>query len=80
MVTNMSVKVYQDGKACRDVDGVILGRRSGGILIEFLINEYDEATDAYVDVIKPRWFTRRRRASGGVYECIGWNYWYYSDR
>lgn len=72
------IKVYQDGKRCRDVEGTIVDKRSGGILIEFTIEEYDESTNDWVDVTKPRWFTRRRRDNGGAYECIGWNYWYFN--
>ena len=72
------VKVYQDGKACRDVPAIIMGRRKGAILIEFTIDEYDHTIDDYKEVTEPRWFIRRSRVNGGAYECQGWNYWYYA--
>ena len=73
------IKVYQDGKLCRDRIGVILKQRANQVLIEFTINEYIEVTDSFVDVTKPRWFRRRRRDKGGIYECVGWNYWFYKN-
>ncbi len=73
------VKVYHDGKACRDVPAVIVGRRKGKLLIEFTVEEYDPTIDDYKEVTEPRWFIRRRLDNGGVYECQGWNYWYYAN-
>lgn len=77
-MVGQEVKVYQDGKACRDVPATIMGRRKGGILIEFPVEEYDPTIDDWKYVIKPRWFLRRSRDNGGVYECQEWNYWYYA--
>lgn len=73
----MKVEIYQDGKISRNSVGLLIGRRAGGVLIEFTVEEYDAEMDDYVDVTTSHWFTRRRRCSGGAYECIGWNYWYY---
>jgi len=72
--------VYQDGKLGRGRPGKIIKKSAQRVLIEFTLTEYDCDIDDYTEVTKPRWFTRRRRQQGGVYECNnGWNYWFYGS-
>lgn len=73
------VTVYKDGKLCRGSDGKILKRRSNSVLISFIVDEYSEESGTWFPAKITRWFTRRRREKGGVYECNGWNYWYYTE-
>ena len=69
------VTIFQDGKASRHVAGTILRRRGKRIQIEFIISDWKD--DKYLPVTMIRWFKKRRRDEGGVYECHGMNYWYY---
>lgn len=64
----MEIKVYQDGKVCRAVNGAVTGKRAGGIQVQFPIDSWDKG-----EWVERRWF--RRRSRKGKYECIGWNYW-----
>lgn len=77
---NKKCTVYQDGKIGRGVTGNIVKISARRVLIEFLVEDYDEQTGKWFDIIEPRWFVRRRRNNGGVYECVGWNYWFYWSR
>lgn len=72
------INVFQDGKVCRNVPGKILARKDKRIFIEFQISDFSEES-GFKPVTHKCWFKRRRRENGGVYECIGWNYWYYAD-
>ena len=72
------VQVFQDGKVCRNVDGTILRRRGKQVQIEFVVSDFDE-DDNYLPVTVIRWFKKRRRDNGGVYECYDMNYWYYEN-
>jgi len=58
-----NIKVYQDGKYCRDTSATIIGFRAQGI----------KAVFHTMDSVETAWFRRRDRK--GIYEAIGWNYW-----
>lgn len=74
---NKECTVYHDGKSGRGKVGVIRKKTAQRLLIEFTEEEYDESSGDWVEVTKPRWFARRRRNRGGVYECCELNYWFY---
>jgi hypothetical protein len=73
----MRVNIFQDGKVCRNVPGTILSRKDKRIFIEFVISDFSEES-GFKPVTMKRWFKRKYREQGGVYECIGMNYWYYA--
>ena len=73
----MNVTVYQDGKSCRGVEGVLLRRRSNGVMIKFIVDEYCANVDKWMPTAITKWFKRRRLSDGGAYECHELNYWYY---
>ncbi len=66
------IKIYQDGKNCRDVLAEILELRAGGIKFKFTIYA---GTDDEKEIIA--WSRRRRHFH--TYEVIGWNYWMYDN-
>ena len=72
------VSIYQDGKLCRNVPGKIIRRKDKRILIEFVVS-VDAEKHGFKDTTWTAWFKRRHREKGGVYECIGMNYWYYAS-
>ena len=71
------VNIFQDGKVCRNVPGNIIRRKDKRIFIEFVVSAFED--DDYLPVLHRAWFKRKRRDNGGVYECIGMNYWYYAN-
>jgi len=70
----MDIKVYQDGKRCRDIPAEIVGRRAQGLLIRFEEEEF--VSGRWLPVTVTCWFNRVRKC--GAYECMDWNYFYYS--
>jgi len=65
MMIGNTIKIFQDGKICRDRPAVITGYRAGGIQVRFTPMSEDKEITV--------WCTRRDKK--GKYEAIGWNYW-----
>lgn len=65
MRKNQIIKIFQDGKICRDAKATIVGLRAGGIQVRFTPMTEDEEIVVWC----------RRRRLGGKYEAHGWNYW-----
>ena len=63
-----NIKIYQDGKVCRDIPATVLGYRAGGVKVRFTVDA-GEPDEEVITV----WCRRRRRC--GVYEAHEWNYW-----
>lgn len=69
------LKVYNDGKVCRDYPAKIIKRKGKRILIEFGGYACDSLSDWLYPIKSAHWFNRRDRK--GVYECGSWNFWFF---